>query len=60
MSETPSHIEIVYGELLHYYRRFIISDDKTNADKVDAAIILFEQLWPDDCQRWRQRVGGKD
>ena len=42
----------VYGNLLNAFRRAHASNDIALADRIDAAIKLLQELWPDDCAAW--------
>ena len=55
MSLTSSSIEEVYGYLIVAFRDACgINEDKELADRIDGAIRLFEQLWPEACAKWRE------
>jgi len=55
----PTHTEWVYGNLLVAFMQAVRKEDKAKADRIDAAILVFEELWPEDCRRWRERSGSK-
>lgn len=46
-----SDVEMVYGYLL---TKFMRADDAMRS-RLDVAIILFEELWPEDTARWKAR-----
>jgi hypothetical protein len=56
--KQPTPTEHAYGNLLNEFRRAHSSGEKAKADRIDVAITLFEELWPEDCKRWRERFGG--
>lgn len=48
---APSDVEMVYGYLL---TKFMRADDAMRP-RLDATIILFEELWPEDTAKWKAR-----
>jgi hypothetical protein len=52
-----SHVEHVYIMLLQKFRNFSAYGAQDKATCVDAAIRVFEEIWPDDCARCRARFG---
>lgn len=49
-------IEQVYGYLVLAFRDANgIDKDQAKADRIDSAIRLFEEMWPEACARWRER-----
>lgn len=52
----PSDVEMVYGYLL---TKFMRADDAMHP-RLDAAIILFEELWPEDTARWKARFAPRE
>lgn len=59
MSDTPTHTEIVYGDLLCQFMRVCRSGDDSMRDRLFKAIEVFEELWPEDTARWRERFTHK-
>ena len=55
-----SSVESVYGSLIMKFRVACRDGNKDLAERVDAAIRLFEELWPDDCKRWNDRFSDKE
>lgn len=54
---TP--VETVYGNLIVAFRQAHFSGEEEKAKRIDAAIRLLEEMWPDDCQRWRDKFKGE-
>lgn len=53
IDNTPT--EIVYGNLIVAFRQAHYHERPDLAQKIDVAIRLLEELWPEDCARWRER-----
>lgn len=52
---TESSVESVYGYLIVAFRKASRDGDKDKWERIDAAIRLFEEMWPADCARWKDR-----
>jgi hypothetical protein len=52
---TESSVEVVYGFLIVAFHKACRDGAKDKCERVDAAIRLFEEMWPADCGRWKDR-----
>ncbi len=50
-----SAVETVYGYLIVAFRRSHYDGEMDKSLRIDAAIRLLEEMWPDDCKRWNDR-----
>lgn len=51
----PNEIELAYGQLLSHMRWAARDGNKELEDRLLKAVVLFEELWPEDTARWRER-----
>ena len=59
MFPEPTEIEVVYSYLLAKFMNATRDNDEPLRARIDAAIMLFEELWPDDTALWKKRDPGE-
>ena len=57
MATEPNCTEQVYGNLLNAMRRAHNAGDMEKRERIYAAALVMEELWPEDCKRWSERFG---
>ena len=50
--ETQDAIQIIYSNLIVAFRKAHQENDKDKSYRIDIAIRLLEEIWPDECERW--------
>ena len=56
INAPPNEIELVYSYLLSEFMRANRENEQSRYRKVDIAIELFEELWPEDTNCWKARI----
>ncbi len=54
-NNIPTRYELVFGEMLHLFREARSNGDAELSDRIFRGIVLFEELWPEDTDRWKAR-----
>lgn len=57
MAAEMGCVEQVYGYLLNAMRRAHSAGDMEKRERIYAAALVIEELWPDDVKRWDERFG---
>jgi hypothetical protein len=58
MSDSPDEIETVYGYFLCRFAEVSRAGDTALKERVYSAIGVFEELWPKETGKWRDRFTG--